>query len=208
MRNPTRVLLIAALVLVLGGVRTASAFTLSLTPATQNVSVGGTVIVDALVSGLGDGVAPSIGTYDISVSFDTSLMSFAGLSFGTGLDVLGLGPGEQDFHVSGPGVVNVFENSFDTISDLNSLQPDTFTLFRVIFNATASGTGGLGLLLGANAIISAEGNVLTPAISGADVHISAVPLPASGMLLLCGLAAVFLLSARSARERQAQGGLC
>src|SRR5262245_41292611 len=149
----TRIL--GVLALVLATAPAANAFTLTLAPSTQSVANGGTVSIDAVISGLGAGAAPSLGTYDLNLSFDASLLSFSGLTFGTGLDVLGLGPGEQDAQLTAPGLLNVFENSFDTVADLNQFQPDSFVLFTLTFQATASGTATLSWVLGPNALISA-----------------------------------------------------
>ena len=169
----------------------ANAISISVVPQSPAVGVGGMFSVDVVAAGLVGGSAPSIGTYDLNVGYDAALLSLANVTFGTGLDVLGLGS-FQDTSASMPGVANVFELSFDTIAALNSLQPDAFTLFTLTFNANSIGTSLFGLTI--NALGDAAGNPLAADLSNASVTVTPVPLPATPWLLLSGLgvAAVFL----------------
>jgi len=178
----------AALLLALSVAPAAEAFTLSVVPQNPSVSVGGTIAVDVVASDLLSGGAPSLGAFDLSMRYDSSALSFAGVTFGTALDLFGLGD-IQDFDLTSPGLLNAFEVSFDSAADLNSLQPGVFTLFTITFNATAPGAAALGLA--ANSLSSAEGTALTAAaLNGANVEVTAVPLPAAGWLLISGLAAL------------------
>jgi len=163
----------------------ANASLLSVIPQTPSANVGGTLSVDVIASGLLDGGAPSIGTYDLSLAYDSSLLSLAGVTFGSGLDVRGFGS-LQDWSASAPGLANVFELSFDSIDDLTQLQPDRFRLFTLTFQADAIGATALTLLI--NALGDAAGNALTPDIANASATVTAVPLPAVEWLLLSGLA--------------------
>ncbi len=144
-------------------------------------------------SGLVDGAAPSLAVYDLFVSYDSSLLSVVNVTFGTGLDIAGFGSDQ----VTGdpPGLLEVVEYSFDSIADLNTLQPDAFTLFTVTFSADAVGTSLLGLALNGPQS-SAEGTALTvDALNGASVSaVTPVPLPAAAWLLLSGLARRWLFS--------------
>jgi hypothetical protein len=176
----------------------ANAFTLSVVPQSPSVSLGGTLTVDVVAAGLLDGSAPSIGTYDLSLSYDSALLSLADVTFGSGLDVNGLGS-MQDTSASTPGVANAFELSFDSIADLNQLQPGTFSLFTLVFHAGAIGTSALTLAI--NALGDAAGNALTPDVANATVSVAPVPLPAAAWLLLSGIAATsgFVRRRRSAQ---------
>ena len=166
---------------------TAYGVMLSVVPESPTVNVGGTFSVDVIAAGLLDGSAPSIGTYDLNVGYDAGLLSLANVTFGNGLDVLGLGS-FRDFSASTPGLANVFELSFDSIADLNSLQVDTFKLFTLTFSANSIGTSVFGLTI--NALGDAEGNPLAADIRNASVSVTPVPLPAAPWLLLSGLGAV------------------
>lgn len=121
--------------------------TLTVTPSAQTVDVGDAVSVDLRISGLGDGAAPSVGVFDIDFTFDPSLLSFSTVSYGTGLDVLGLGSLQAT--TPGAGTVNLFELSFDTADDLNAFQSDSFTLATLTFNTLAFGASQLTLSLNA-----------------------------------------------------------
>jgi hypothetical protein len=175
----------------------ANAITLSVIPQSPSVNLGDLLAVDVVAAGLLDGAAPSIGTYDLNLSYDASLLSLAGVTFGTGLDVRGLGS-LQDTSAGTPGLANVFELSFDTVDDLNQLQLDAFRLFTLTFHADAVGTSALTLTI--NAIGDALGNSLSPDITNASASVTPVPLPAAGWLFWTGLA----VTAGFVRRRLAQ----
>jgi hypothetical protein len=122
-----------------------------------------------------------------------------GITFGTGLDVLGLGLNFQGFDDTVAGLVNAFDVSLDSIADLNSLQPGAFTLFTVTFNAMSEGASLLGLT--ANALSSAEGSSLAAAaLNGSSVSVVApVPLPAAAWLLISGLAGAGVFRRKTVR---------
>ena len=177
----------------------ANASLVSVIPQTPSANVGGTLSVDVVASGLRDGSAPSIGTYDFNLQYDASLLSLTDVTFGSGLDVQGLGS-LQDWSVKALGLANVFELSLDPIDDLNQLQADTFRLVTLTFHADAIGATALTLLI--NAFGDAAGNALTPDIANAAVNVTPVPLPAAVWLLLSGLTtAGFVRRARSFRNQ-------
>lgn len=184
-------MLSAALVLGMGLVPAADAFTLSVVPQASTVSLGGTVLVDIVASDLVSGAAPSLGAYDLNLSFDPSVLSFGSINFGTGLSVTGMPSIVQDFAL-GSGAVNPFEVSLEETADLNALQAGAFTLFTITFNAMQAGTSLLSLSL--NSLSTAEGTALTAdALNGASISVagaSAVPVPAGVWLLLSGVAGV------------------
>ena len=176
----------------------ANAVTLSVIPEGSAVNVGSTFSVDVMASGLLDGAAPSIGTYDLDLSYNSSVVSFAGATFGTGLDVLGLGS-IQEVDSSAPGKVNVFELSLDSEADLNQHQNDTFKLFTLTFNAATAGSTALGLTI--NALGDAAGNSLDATLQNASVAVAPVPLPPAVLLLLSGLCALALTHTRRPADR-------
>lgn len=180
--------------LVLVGMLAASALhgaSILVTPATQNTTSGAQFVVDLQISGLGNGTAPSVGTFDLDLGFDPLLLSFVDATYGTGLDVLGLG--SLQFTTPGTGTVNLFELSFDSASDLNTLQPASFMLATLTFEALADGTSPLTINL--NALGDADGASLAATLTNGSVTIgapsSAIPEPSTftlAALALGGLA--------------------
>jgi hypothetical protein len=156
---------------------------IAITPSTQIVFLGTQAIADVTIAGLGSGSAPSVGTFDVSVEFDPSLLSFVSVSFGDQLDILGLGSIQSV--LPGVGTVNLFEVSLDTSDDLNSLQRDEFVLATLIFDSVATGTSPLTLTL--NALGDAQGQALPATVENGSVTI---PTPEPGQFL--PIAALFL----------------
>lgn len=174
----------------------ASAVMLSLSPATQTATVGDTLTVDVLVSGLGAGVAPSLGAFDLDVSFDEALLAFDTAIFGTQLDVLGLG--SLQLTTPGMGTVNLFELSLDTATDLADLQADSFVLASLSFSALAAGTGSFGLSI--LSLADENGDALAADASGARFRVDARnSVPEPGVLGLLGLGGLLLVGMRHLR---------
>lgn len=130
-------------------VNSVHAFTLKLTPATQDVLLSNQVDVELSISDLGNSSAPSLGAYDLDILFDDSLLSFDSASFGdpvkgNQLDLFGFG-----FNPAGAspmnGKINLFEISFDFPSVLDSFQSDNFTLATLRFNTLQTGSSSLSI---------------------------------------------------------------
>lgn len=149
---------------------------LGINPITQQVIGGSPVYVGVLISGLGNGTAPSLGAFDLDVGYDESILEYHSATFGDPflgdqLDLLGFGSISGDTSVSGS--VNLFEVSFDPVATLNSDQAPGFNLVTLLFRAAQSGTRPIGL---SNVVLSdADGNALSADIRGGSV--SVVPLP-------------------------------
>lgn len=164
----------------------ASAITIELSPSSQTVNIGSSTSVDLVISGLGDGVAPSLGTFDLDVGFDPSILGFSGATFGDQLDLFGLGS-IQDV-IPGVGTVNLFELSFDLADDLNVLQQQAFVLATLSFDALASGSSALSISV--NALGDANGDALQANLVAGVVDVqraNQVPEPASLTLFGLGL---------------------
>jgi hypothetical protein len=182
----------AALTAVLwGGAATpCRAITIGFDPAAQNVTAGSSVDVALVVSGLGDGIAPSLSTFDVDIAFDDSVLSFLGATFGDPmlgdqLDLTGLG--STTGVTPGSGFVNLFELSFDSPSDLGAMQAGSFTLAALTFSAVGPGVSTLGVSV--NALGDANGDPLEADVAGGSVTVertSSVPEPASMLLVVSG----------------------
>ncbi|BBA36434.1 uncharacterized protein sS8_4504 [Methylocaldum marinum] len=190
--------LIGALLLSASGLAE-SAITLELTPLSRTASSVG---VGITVFGLGAGEAPSLGSYDLDLHFDSSHLEYVGTRFGdptlgNELDVHDFGLNVQAADLSSTGVLNLFELSFDSPADLNALQADSFTLAVVTFTFLQAGSSPLNLAV--NALADADGDGLTAGVSSATV--APVPLPSAFWLMATGLTALF------GRDRRSAGGV-
>jgi hypothetical protein len=188
MRNS--VLTISSLmVLGLGAIPAANAVTISLVPEQGTIQAGGTTLVDVVASGLSDNsMGGAIGGYDLNVSFDPSLLAWSSTTFGSGLDVTGLGD-IRESNLTGSGKLETFEVSLDSVQDLATLQPNSFVLFSFNLTGIAPGTSALGLET--LSLTDESGNPLAAELQGSSVTVAPVPLPAAGWLLLSGLGSLF-----------------
>ena len=175
---------------------TSQAITVSFDPTAQTVATGSFVSVKLGISGLGNGAAPSLGTFDLNIGYNPSLLSFTSVIFGDPvlgdqLDLFSLGSLTSSDNTT-PGTVNVFELSFDSVADLNTLQAANFTLATFTFSALSGGTSPLSISI--NALGDANGDPLAATMASGNVTVTAVPLPGavwlfgSGLLGLIGVA--------------------
>lgn len=117
-----------------------TAITLEFTPSSQTTILGNQVSIDLVISDLGAGTEPSLGAFDISVGFDSSIIAFNNAVFGDQLDLFGLGSIKGTDTVIVSPDLNLFEISLDLPNDLNALQADSFILSTVTFDAVGIGT--------------------------------------------------------------------
>ena len=142
----------------------------------------------------------TIGNYDFAVTYDPSIVHLAVVSW-YGLDHLGASIRDATF---GPGIVYMFESSFETPGDLVTLQSGAskpFGLFVLSFNTVGLGTtalnfvptsgGGYPLIVG-DEMGNPYNNVTSTAGSITVTGDAAVPEPASVLLLGCGTLAFLL----------------
>jgi hypothetical protein len=148
------------------------------------------------INGLGNLTAPSLGTFDVNLDFDPTVLSFNNAVFGDPvlgdlLDPTGLG-NTISFASPGFGTVELFDLSLDSDTQLNTLQPGTFTLGSVMFDTIRVGTSTVDITI--NALGDADGNSLSADIQNGTAQVTAVssvpepstlPLVATvGMLVL------------------------
>ena len=165
------------------------AITIAVHPSTQTVAMGSSLEVSLVVSDLGDGVAPSLSSFDLDVTFDGGVLDFVGATFGDPVlgDQLDLGGfGSASGATPGPGVVDLFEISLDLPDDLDDLQAGSFALATLAFDAVGLGTSALGISI--RVLGDAAGDPLTAEAAGGSV--TSVPEPAPLLLVLSGMVAL------------------
>ncbi len=143
----------------------AAAITISFNPVGQSVTAGSTTTVDLVISGLVENAAPSLGTFDLNVDFNPSILNFTGATFGNQLDLFSLG--DINAITLGAGTVNLFELSLELPDDLDNLQLDTFVLATLSFDTVGSGTSALDISL--NALGDSLGNPLDSLVSRGSI---------------------------------------
>ncbi len=205
MKKIIRSLLGAALLLLSAG--PSQAITLSFNPIAQNIAAGSPVDVALVISGLGDGIAPSLSTFDVDVSFDPGILDFSAVTFSPLLGDLAFGEAVTSFDGSVPGVVNLFELSLlegDSVTCifcippfLDDLQPASFILATITFDSLSAGTSTLGIKL--NALADAFGEPLTAEASDANITVNGSSVPESTALMLLGAG---LMVFRITRQRR------
>lgn len=175
----------------------ANAISIDLVTNKSAVNIGDSLEVAVRISGLNDAGAPSLGVYDLDFNFDNNLFGFNSISWGDStqgnqLDLSGFGSLQDS--TSSNGWLNFFELSFDDALDLNQFQAGEFTLFSVLLNTIAVGTGNFSLI--ANSLGDAYGDELfVDEINETQVRVGSisVPEPSSVLLLLAGLLAIAAL---------------
>jgi cysteine-rich repeat protein len=191
----TGLALAAALALAVLGGAPAGAVTLSLVPSALDVAVGGSFDLDLVVGGLGEGVAPSLGGFDVALSFDANLLSLDSVNLGS---LLGDESSFESFSdiVFLAGGVGIAQTSFLDASSLDALHLGSFTLASLSFTAVGAGTSPVAFS-GAS-LADGFGAPLAVTHSGAQVTAGGViPEPTASLLFGLGALAV----AAAARRR-------
>jgi hypothetical protein len=163
-------------------------FSLTMVSISDITQIGNSVNVQIGISGLGGNLAPSLGAYDLDLSFDPSHLAFTGAVFGDALlgnqlDLFNFGGNLSGADLTDPGTVNFYEVSFDSVTDLNDLQVNSFTLATLSFDVLDFGTSDLTLSV--NAFGDAEGNDLP--VTTLSTSVTTVPLPSAIFLMASGL---------------------
>jgi hypothetical protein len=171
----------------------AGAISIGFAPALVSGAVGLSFDLELVVSGLGDGAPPSLGSYDFDISFDPSRLAFDSLSFGTDL-----GAGSLQSFSAGAGVVDLAEVSLLSPAQLDLLQGDSFVLATLRFTPIATGTSSVGFT---QAIVGdGFGRPLEVALGGARVDVERV-IPEPAALALFALGALVVARASRGRRR-------
>lgn len=167
-------------------VSSAQAISLGFSPVSQTVIIGQPAQIALKISDLVANSAPSLGSFDLKINFDPSILSFNSVSFGDPilgdqLDLEGLGS-TSGFSSLSNSIVNVFEVSVDQPNTLNLLQADSFILATLTFNSLGIGISPLTI---SNIILGdADGAPLTAALGDGSIIVipqssTSVPEPSS-----------------------------
>jgi len=184
------------LFLVLGAFAAQAAVILSVDPANQSVALGNQAIVQVRGSGLA--LNQVIGAYDVTLQWNSALVSLASATFGGAL-----GTNTIESSVSGANSVNMASVSLDSSAILAPLQiPEPFLLFTLTFNTLAAGITPVEFLpRGTFIIADGDGNIISSA-SGTDGSIEitgangGIPEPSTIVLISAGLVALVVKSRR------------
>jgi hypothetical protein len=122
----------------------AAPISLALVPSVMVVTPGDAVSIDLVIGGLGNGVPPSVGAFDIAVEFDLSLLAFTGADFGPYLGNHLAGESLVGVLING-SIVSLAQVSLLLPSELDALQPASFILASLAFDAIAAGTATFSL---------------------------------------------------------------
>lgn len=183
------IILFTSLLLLLSAPVFADPIELVVAPSDTEIILGDTVSVDVNVSGLGDGEAPSLSSYDLILQFDSLILSFLSVDWGTELGLFSL-----QLEESVPGGHSFVEISFDFPDDLDLLQPPAFTLFTAHFSSIATGVSPL--VLDTIALGDSLGNSLESNTTNSSVTVknpSSVGVPEPGVLSLLTVSGIGLM---------------
>jgi hypothetical protein len=196
LRRPTP--LCAVLLIVASWASPARAVGLSFLPTEGSFGLTEPIEVAVVVSGLGNAGAPSVGDFDIAVTFAADALVLDDVLFGGFLGAPGVETIDS-WSIEAPGLVRLAELSLMRPRDLDALQSDSFALATLSFSAASLGTSPLAF--GSALVGDAFGAPLTvsPLAPGT---VTVAPEPASGALLALGLGGL----AAIARHRTHRGG--
>ena len=157
---------------------TLTAAAITVAPAAQTVGTGSTFQASVVVSGL---TAARVGDFDITLTFNPSFLQVTAVTFGPFLG----SPSSLQSSLLGGNQVEFAEVSLLASSDLLALQPATFTLATITFQAIGVGTTAISF----SAIIAGDqsGALLDLAPTDGSATVSGVPEPSSLTLVGLGL---------------------
>jgi hypothetical protein len=193
--------LLLTLATLIGSIAVAQAQELSI--GSETISTGGVATVDLNISGLSPG-SSALGTFDVNVGFNSSILNFASATYGDPVlgDLLNNNGLAINTTTPGSGTTELFELSLDDPGTLLAAQPSSFTIAQLTFDGVSSGTSALSLSI--NAIGDQNGNSLNTTLSDGSISVKAtggsggtVSAPeihasaaVSGLILLLGGVAV------------------
>ena len=189
-----KLFLIAAL-LASSAFQTANAYQLTFNPQTQSVAVGGNVAVDAVLSGL-TSASQIVSAFDVSVDFNSSIVSFLSGTLGTNFGALASFANPT---VSGSSISwNLTSAELDAA--LQGMQGDSVSLGTLSFNALAVGSSLLSYSY--SDVTGLNSSALSPDLLTGNITVTGTgPVPEPSTLMLLSLGVLGMLAAK---RRKAQ----
>ena len=208
----------------------AKAITLSFAPNSQTAELGDTINVDLVISNFDEDLdavpvepsdsesvsadldistldfntIPALGTFDLVVSFDDSVLDFNSVTFGNELNPSNSILGTTSEIFTPPNSLRLLEISGELPSDLVSSQADRFVLATVSLDAVGLGTSDL--VLSDVTLGDENGNPLTANLDSGSVTVepgsTTTPVPESSntvSLLALGIGGLLLISHQKKR---------
>ena len=182
--------------------------TIGFEPVSQIVPVGESVSVDLVISGLGDYSEPSLGAFDLDITYNTAILDFTGYTLASYLGDISLWEAvDNSGGETTPGTINLWEISLlypnqanDPFYDptipgsgfppyLDDIQPSSFPLATLTFNTLAVGTSSLDISI--IALGDAYGYPLSADVQSGTI--APVPEPATFILFGFGLGGIGIL---------------
>ena len=177
----------------------ALAVTLEFSPTSQIVDPGKPVTVDVVISGLAAGGPPSVGAFDLDVSFNPAILSSTGVTFGHSLGNPGLGEVLTASSLV-PGVIDFAAVSLLSSEELDALQPARFSLANLAFSPVGVGTSRLTF----SQVIVADTFGVTLDTDSRVGSVTVVPEPSSLFLfapvLVAAIVTIWLRTHQTRRE--------
>jgi len=179
--------LVALILIILASSTEAASW--GLFPTSQTVGVGQPFQMDLVVSGLGDGIAPSLGGFDIDITFDDVFtIDPNSVVFGPFLgDPNNPSETQTTATLVNPEVLFLRESSLLDVSTLDAIQGSSFTLAALTFTGSSTGTFSFWGDDYSGGLFLTDGRTLRPGLDGATVTVAALPEPATVWLLGLGL---------------------
>ena len=174
-------------ILGLGMILCGNAFATSLffDPSAPVLSLNEFATIKVWISGLGDGVAPNLGAFDLGITYDANVLTLQSFSFS---NYLGYPTDSFTFGSIGSGLLSAQEVSFLPDAVLSSLQPATFSLLSMEFKTIGLGTSLLAFQKGD--LSDGLGQFLPGELQQAAVSVvqepTSVPEPATWLLVSAG----------------------
>lgn len=201
--NTKRILGAALAALLLVGLPSAELFAqgpaIEMVPSTMQVGPAGTVSVLVRMTGLGAAALPSLGGFDVVLTFDDTLFTFNSIDFGTDLG----DPAALEVitsNMAAGGNLTATSVSLLTPAQLVTNQAATVTMFTAVFTAIGTGTGTFNLVPNAPPADEAGAPITIAPIVPVTVESGAMfyipTLSTTGLLtitMLIGLGGFFVL---------------
>lgn len=176
--------------------QTESALALSLdfAPASTTVSIGDSLDVDIILSGL-TAENEIVSAFDLDVSYDSTLLTADFVTFGMDLGDPLWFEALTDYDTSTAGIVDLAELSFLSDSELDFLQGDSVTLATLTFSAIGTGDAAFSFLWGDfDDIKGFNAEIIYP---------DSAPVPEPATMLLFGTGIAGIASSRFRRKKKA-----